>query len=157
MWPSVPFDRWLVAQGFPVTGVDFSQKHIDLAKRNVPDATYIKADFTTLTFEGESFDGVLSLYAIFHIPRREHGTIFTQIHHWLRPGSSMLLTLGTSDSEYSEDVDWFGSPKMAWSTFSSQAYERMIQATGFTLIESGYEGNPGDDEYHFWVLASKGS
>jgi 2-polyprenyl-3-methyl-5-hydroxy-6-metoxy-1,4-benzoquinol methylase len=153
--PGVPFDRWLVSQGFTVTGIDISQKHIDLAKRNVPEATYIKADFTTLALDSESFDGILSLYAIFHIPRQEQGTLLAQIHHWLRPGGSMLLSVGTSDSEYGEDENWFGAPKMVWSSFSPEIYEQMIRSTGFTMVESGYEGNPGDEEYHFWVLASK--
>ena len=67
----------------------------------------------------------------------------------------MLVTLGTSDSGYGEDENWFGSSKMAWSSFSPETYEHMIQGTGFTMVESGYEANPGDDEYHFWVLASK--
>ncbi|MEF8835946.1 MAG: class I SAM-dependent methyltransferase, partial [Candidatus Thermoplasmatota archaeon] len=68
----IPFDRYFVDNGFEVTGVDFVEKNIKRAKENVHEADFVRADFSQLAFPKESFDAVVSFYAIFHIPREEH-------------------------------------------------------------------------------------
>ena len=46
----VPVTRWLSDKGFAVTGVDVSARQLDLARNYVPEATFIKADMTEVTF-----------------------------------------------------------------------------------------------------------
>ena len=43
----IPSTRWL-AQRFAVTGVDFSTKQLELARRHAPGVSFIKADMTAL-------------------------------------------------------------------------------------------------------------
>lgn len=150
----VPYDRFLVDKGCKVTGIDLSQKHIDSAIENVPEATYIKGDFSNLEFSEGSFDAIISLYAIFHIPRTEHAALFRQMHLLLKQKGVILISLGTSDSEYGEENNWCGI-KMAWSTYAPQKYEEILADSGFAILDSAFEGEYGSDEYHFWVLASK--
>ncbi len=45
---AVPFIKFLVEYGFDVTGVDFSESMLKLARRNVPEANLIKQDVTRL-------------------------------------------------------------------------------------------------------------
>jgi cyclopropane fatty-acyl-phospholipid synthase-like methyltransferase len=150
----IPFDRYLVEKGFEVTGVDFSQKHIELAKRNVPEARFIKGDFSDIDFGEESFHAIVSFYAIFHIPRDEHKALFVRMSKHLKKEGIILVTLGTSGSEYGEDKDWLGAP-MAWSSYHPDKAKEIISKSGFRILKTFFEGDPGDDEYHFWVLAMK--
>lgn len=62
----------ILSEHFDVTGVDFSEKQVELAKKNVPNATFICQDMTQLDFPVNYFDGICSYYAIIHIPRDEH-------------------------------------------------------------------------------------
>jgi len=101
-----------------------------------------------------SFDGVVSFYAIFHIPRSEHGALFTRINRLLRPSGLFLATLGTSDSEYGEEADWAGAP-MAWSSYDAETYRRLLTEVGFDIVESAFEGQPGDAEPPFLGLGAK--
>lgn len=149
----IPFDRWLVEHGCKVTGIDISQKHINMAKKNVPKATFIRGDFSKINFK-EKFDAIISFYAIFHIPRKEHKDLFLKMHNLLNVNGVILVTLGTSGSEYGEEKDWAGAT-MAWSTYEPNEYKKMIKDVGFTILEATFEGQPGDEEYHFWVLAQK--
>ena len=149
----IPFDKWLVEHGCKVTGIDISQKHIGMAKKNVPKAKFIRGDFSKIEFK-ETFDAIISFYAIFHIPREEHKDLFLKMHSLLNEGGIILVTLGTSGSEYGEEKDWAGAT-MAWSTYEPKEYKKMIKDVGFTILEATFEGQPGDEEYHFWVLAQK--
>lgn len=55
-------------QGIAVTGVDFSPKMIELAKRNLPDAKFIESDFESLLDKlTDVFDVVTACYSIHHL------------------------------------------------------------------------------------------
>lgn len=151
----VPVDAYLIQQGFDVTGVDYCPRLITRARRNVPQGKFINQDFSRVSFDEEAFDAVVSLYAIFHIPRKEHKDLFLRIRSLLKHNGIMLVTLGTSDYEYGEEQGWCGAPVMAWSMYGPDTYEEMITNIGFTILESRSEGKPTDDEYHFWMLAQK--
>ncbi|KXA91053.1 hypothetical protein AKJ63_01965, partial [candidate division MSBL1 archaeon SCGC-AAA259D18] len=68
----VPFDRFLFDKGYKVTGADFVKKHVKQARRNVPEAEFKQVDFSEVEFVENSFDAIVSFYAIFHIPRERH-------------------------------------------------------------------------------------
>src|SRR5712692_8745566 len=44
----MPIDRYLLERGFRVTGLDISEKQIELARRHVPRASYRVQDLSTL-------------------------------------------------------------------------------------------------------------
>ncbi len=150
----VPFDKFLVENGVDIMGIDISQKHIDMSKKNIPTAKFIKGDFSKFEFGKQKFDGIISLYAIFHIPREEHKDLFIKMYNLLSKNGVILVTLGTSGSKYSEEQNWCGAP-MAWSTYNPDTYKQILNEIGFKIIEDAFEGNPGDEEYHYWVLAKK--
>lgn len=148
----VPFDKYLVQHGCSVVGVDIAQKHINEAKKHVPTAKFIRGDFSKIDFE-KSFDAIISLYAIFHIPREEHEGLFLQMAGLLKENGKILITLGTSGG-YGEEEGWCGA-RMAWSTYDPDTYKKLLDNKGFEILEATFEGRPGDEEYHFWVLAAK--
>jgi SAM-dependent methyltransferase len=150
----LPYDKYLAGKGFRVTGVDFSPKHLLLARKNVPQAEYILGDFSEVVVPPGSFDAVTAFYSIFHLPRGEHPALFQRMHRWLKPGGWILLTLGTGDMECDEEVNWLGAP-MLWSSYPPEENLRILEKAGFAVRKSGYEGAPGDEEYHFWLLAEK--
>src|SRR3954467_1231439 len=50
----------LLAERFQVTGVDISARQIELARQNVPGATFIQADMADLHFPEASFAAVVA-------------------------------------------------------------------------------------------------
>lgn len=150
----VPFDRFLAAKSAKVIGVDFSAKHIALAKRNVPAASYVEGNFSRMDFDNNDFDAVVAFYAIFHLPRDEHEALFGKIILTLKSKSLFLATFGTVAHAYGEDANWTGA-KMAWSSYDPDIYRQLLAESGFMILESRFEGKPGDQEHHWWVLAQK--
>ena len=156
----VPVTRWLAGRGFAVTGVDVSARQLELAQRNVPEVTFIKADMTELAFAPETFDAVVAFHSIIHVPRTEHPALLERIHRWLKPGGVFLATMTVTDYEGRED-DWegWGAP-MVWSHYDRNANVAMLRGAGFQIqyAESRTGGGTGDeDETWLWVLARKSS
>lgn len=118
----------------------------------------IGADMGTLHFWPESFDAVVSFYAIFHLPRDRQAGLFRGIHAWLRPGGCALLSVGrTSHAGYTED---FFGVEMYWSHFDAATYREMLLAAGFELIEErelhhGYRDDGAPVERHPLLLLRK--
>jgi SAM-dependent methyltransferase len=142
----VPVTRWLADRGFVVTGVDVSARQLELARTNVPEGTFFKADMTEVVFGPETFAAVVAFHSI--------------IHGWLRPGGALLATMTVADYE-GRDEDWegWGAP-MVWSHYGRNANVAMLRDAGFQIryAEPRTGGGPGDDtETWLWVLASKWS
>lgn len=150
----VPYDLYLTQQGLRVTGIDISEKHIAMARNNVPSAQYILGDFLDHRFPSEQFDAVISLYALFHTPRDRHIQVIAEIARALKPNGRLLITVGTEDVTYKERVEFCGS-KMAWSYFDTETNLGIVSQCGFTILETLNEKDCGSDEKHVWILAEK--
>src|SRR5262245_18782527 len=88
----------LLASRFVVTGVDLSRRQIELARQQVPKATFIQADMTSLDLPLEHFEAVVAFYSIIHVPRNEHRGLLYAIARWLRPGGLLVATMGAGAS-----------------------------------------------------------
>jgi len=152
--PGIPYDHYLLQKGLVITGIDLSKKHVDLARSYVPEAQYICGNFLDHAFAPESFEAVISLYMLFHIPRDEHRETLLKMYNILKRGGVLLVTVGTEDVPYKEKTDFCGST-MAWSYFDAQTYLDIISSLGFTIVLSLNERDYGSDEKHMWILARK--
>ena len=112
------------------------------------------------TFEPSSFDAVVALYSIFHIPRETQPALIRRFHRWLRPGGYLLCTL-THDSEPGYTEDDFHGVTMYWSNYSLGEYLGILAHSGFVVLETastacGYdEAVQGVIEDHPVVLAQR--
>jgi len=145
-----PIDQFLVSKGYKVTGIDISKKQIELAKQNVPQAVFLVKDMSGLDFLKNSFDTVVSFYAIFHIPRENHLNLFKKILEILKPGGYFLATLGFENWEGSEQ---FHGVTMHWSHYGKDKNLKLIKEAGFKIMKAEVDESGG--EHHFVVLAKK--
>ena len=90
----IPAARFLTDCGHQVTGVDISEVQIDRARRLVPAASFLCADAAQVRLPPASFDAVVCLYALIHMPLAEQPPLLERIATWLRPGGWLLVTTG---------------------------------------------------------------
>ena len=151
----VPIAR-LLSKSFNVTGVDFSEEQVKLARKLVPEATFHCQDMTALTFPEKTFDGICSYYAIIHVPREQHAELLKSFQTLLRPGGIALLCMGAGDLPGSVNEDWLGAP-MYWSHYGAESNLAMIQECGFAVISSELVSDNFTEPpaQHLFVLAEK--
>lgn len=129
-----------LAKRFHVTGVDISAEQIRRARENVRHAEFFHSDIMALDFPAASFDAVVALYAIFHIPRGEHDRLFRNIRRWLKPGGYLLATLSGEPEEAYTERDFFGAP-MYWSNYGMSEYRAMLAEAGFEIVSADEIGH----------------
>jgi ubiquinone/menaquinone biosynthesis C-methylase UbiE len=144
-----------LAKNFQITGVDISARQVELARCNVPEASFIHGDMSSAEFSTQRFDAVTSFYSITHLPRRLHGPLLERIFGWLRPGGAFIASLGVSETEGIEG-DWLGAP-MYFSHYDAQTNRALIESAGFE-IESAEEITDSEEcgpVIFLWVVAHK--
>jgi SAM-dependent methyltransferase len=143
-----------LAQDRAVTGVDISATQIGLARRNVPSATFIQADMTTLAFEPATFDAVVAFYSLTHVPREEHLPLLRRIRRWLRPGGLFLASMGADDEPGEVEADWLGVD-MYFSHFGARANRRLVERAGLVIERTELAVEPEDRHAarFLWVVA----
>jgi ubiquinone/menaquinone biosynthesis C-methylase UbiE len=145
----------LLSEHFHVTGVDFSEAQIELAKKNVPGAEFLCEDMTKLDFPENSFDGITSYYAIIHIPREEHQPLLANFHRMLKPGGLALLCLGAENLMDDIDENYLGT-RMYWSHYDTETYLHMLKECSFSIIWSKrVEDATCEGAGHLFVLVQK--
>jgi len=145
----------MLSERFKVTGVDFSEAQIELAKKNAPEAKFICADMTKLDFPENSFDGICSYYAIIHIPREEHEALLKNFYRTLKRNGHALLCLGAENLIDDIDENYLGT-RMYWSHYDSETYLRMLKDCGFSLVWSKFVGDSGCEGVgHLFVFVQK--
>jgi SAM-dependent methyltransferase len=144
-----------LASRFEVTGVDISERQLELARAAVPGAFFVQADFVELDVPAESFDAVTALYSIVHVPREEQPALFARILGWLKPGGLFLASLSHVGGEDRVD-DWLGVD-MFFSGFDADTNRRLVREAGFELLVDDlvWMREPESEVAFLWVLARK--
>jgi SAM-dependent methyltransferase len=145
----------MLAERHSYTGVDISAVQVERARRNVPAARFVEADYTRLELPPESFDAVVAILTITHVPREEHAGLLRAIFGWLRPGGYFLASFGVGDEPGDVDGDWLGAP-MFFSHFDAETNRALLRDAGFELLVDEVvaqdEGEHGIARF-LWVLA----
>jgi SAM-dependent methyltransferase len=93
-----PIGVWLAAQGYALTGVDFSPAMLALFRARLPQAEAREADIETLDL-GRRFDAVIGWGSVFHLSRAAQRRALPRIAAHLNPGARLLLTVGPGAGE----------------------------------------------------------
>jgi 2-polyprenyl-3-methyl-5-hydroxy-6-metoxy-1,4-benzoquinol methylase len=116
-----------------------------------------------LEFDHGSFDAVLAMYSIIHLPRAEQTTMLQRIYGWLKPGGHFLANFAAHGSEGESVQSWLGSTKgsMYWSGWGQDKTRTILGDLGFEMVmdevvEDTEEENGVSRQVPFhWVLARK--
>jgi len=124
-----PIAKHIVQKGFRVVGIDQSQKMLEIATREIPEAEFLHGDMVEMEF-GEGFAAAVAWDSVFHVERRHHPQIFRKLAGSLEPGASLLLSVGGSDANANPENP--ASDESGAEGFTSEMY-------GHTFFYSGYQ------------------
>ena len=88
-----PIARYLVDNGFRVTGVDSAAKMITLARTRFPRERWLQLDMRYVTLT-EQFEGVLAWGSLFHLQQDDQAAMIARIAGWLKPGGRLMFNSG---------------------------------------------------------------
>jgi ubiquinone/menaquinone biosynthesis C-methylase UbiE len=148
----------LLAERTTLTAVDISPVQIELARKRIPGATFVAADFTQLELEPESFDAVAAFYSLTHVPQAELPGLLANIARWLGPGGAFLGTFGAKEKHETVEAGWLGGP-MFFSSLAPEESRALVEASGLAIVRDAVETIEEPLGYgtarFLWILAQK--
>ncbi|WP_327721754.1 class I SAM-dependent methyltransferase [Streptomyces sp. NBC_00490] len=145
-----PVARTLAAAGYRITGIDISEVQVRRARERVPHADFIP-DATAACFDDASFDAVVCLFALIHIPQAEQPPLLRKICGWLRPGGCFVATTGHSEWTATEE-DWLGGGAPMWWSHADAATNRQwIEQAGLTVEREEFVPEGAGGHALFWA------
>jgi ubiquinone/menaquinone biosynthesis C-methylase UbiE len=149
----VPVAKTLTKAAHRVIGLDLSAGQLRLARRQTTGLEPVQADLADLPFRDQSFDALVSFYAVIHVPREEHLAVLKEFRRVLRPGGRLLVCMGWKDLPADLDPEsWLGAP-MFWSHYEASVNLELFKSAGVVVANAAEVPDPNGHGSHQFVLA----
>ena len=125
-----PIAKYIIEQGFEVTGVDTSPPFIDLCRNRFPNQKWLVADMRNL-MPDKPFQGILAWDSFFHLNHADQRHMFAAFRSYAAPGAVLLFTSG---HEYGEAIGEYQGEALYHASLDTTEYETLLQGQGFTVV-----------------------
>ena len=148
----------LTAAGHRVTGLDVSSRMVEIAREQVPGATFVHVDVRRWTSPEASWDAVCAFFPFLQMPRGDTAAVLADVGRWLVPGGWLALVTVPMDAE-GVPVDFLGS-RVELTSFSPAALQEHVRAAGLQIVDTHLEVFRPDTEgaraeEHLLILARR--
>ena len=90
---------YLAKMGHQVSGIDLSEKMLEIARQNHPRVEFFLQDLRHPDFPTHSFDGILASFSLIHLRKDDVIPALTQYNHLLKPSGLLFLALQSGRSQ----------------------------------------------------------
>lgn len=94
--------------GHETTLFDLSSEMLELAKKRVPNGTFIVGDMTDLPFKDSEFNGIWASLSLLHLTKAETKSVLEKIHAILKPNGLFYILLKKGEGEKTVEEDKYG-------------------------------------------------
>jgi len=133
--------RYLIDKGLQVVGTDFSEKMIEISKRENPDGTFLVSDLGEVDKLPYQFDGIFMQAVLLHVPKKEIIDKLKKVISKLKDGGSLYISVkerrqGSTDEEIKIEDDYGYEYKRFFSYFTVDEIESYMQEIGLEVVYS---------------------
>lgn len=136
------------SSGFTVTGIDVSEKMIELAKVNHPESIFYHADICTWQ-TAEKYDLITAWDSIFHLPLNMQEPVIKKLCSMLSVNGLLMYTFGDAVGEH---TDTWHDEEFYYSSIGIEGNMRLLMDCGLTPIHLELDQYP---QKHVCVMAVK--
>lgn len=115
--PSGHIGKYLADKGHKITGIDISQRCIDIATSYNPRIDFKLMDMMNTDFKNNSFDAIISFYSIIYTPKEYINRIFAEFNRILKINGKLLIVVKKGTNEGIIDDEWFEGNKVYFTHF----------------------------------------
>jgi len=128
--------KFFISQGFQVIGIDLSEKLLEIAKKNVPEAKFYKQDLRNIEFPDNTFDGIWANGSLHHLKYKNIPFILESFHTILKPQGILFINVKKGKGEIERVVPSIPNAKRFYSLFQEKQLHTLLHKAGFTVFES---------------------
>ena len=142
--------RYLIEQGFRVTGIDSSPSLIGMCKARFPEQEWIVMDMRKLSFD-RRFDGILAWDSFFHLTPEDQRPMFSIFRSHAAPGAALMFTSGT---RHGEVIATFQGEPLYHGSLDEAEYRSLLSENAFDIVSYVAE-DPNCGSHTIWLASSR--
>lgn len=160
------------------TGVDVSEKLLEIAKKRYPQNNFLVANNLNLPFLDNNFDKVFSVAVLHTIPSEDlRKKAISELKRVLKPGGLLFITvwdlwrkdtfllllkysflklIGKSKLDFGDAfVPWSTKTKRFYHFFTKKELRSLVEITGFSIVKKGVSKNEVGRRSNTYLIARK--
>jgi cyclopropane fatty-acyl-phospholipid synthase-like methyltransferase len=141
-----PIARYLLEARCDVTGIDAAPEMIDIAKRQLPGATWRVSDMRSLELN-ETFNGLLAWNSFFHLAPEQQRQMFPIFARHAADGAALMFTSGPSAGEA---IGTFEREPLYHASLAPAEYRQLLDSNGFDVVDHVVE-DPDCGRLTIWI------
>ncbi len=149
--------KYLAHRGLRVLGVDFSEKFIDIARGEVPEAQFAVLNLYDIDTLTQTFDGVFMQASLLHIEKKDVRLVLEKTLGLLKSGGFLYVAVksgrpGGAEEEIKTEDDYGYEYNRFFSYFSAKEMKEHFAVLGLTVV---YEHIPTGNTTQWIQLIGK--
>lgn len=131
--------KYLINKGLKVSGIDFSEKLIEIAKKEVPSGDFSVMDINDIDKLKKKFDGIFIQAVLLHIPKEKVEGVLKKIVEKLNLGGYLYVAVkekreGGVEEEIKKENDYGYEYERFFSYFSLDEVKTYFKNVGVKMI-----------------------
>ncbi|MCJ1324608.1 hypothetical protein MMC10_001270 [Thelotrema lepadinum] len=150
----IPVTRILAENCGSVVAVDISSTQIAIAQDYLAkqvNTSFIEKSMIDIDFPDGKFETIVALYSIIHLDPESQKSIFQKIRRWIKPGGILLVNLVVMTLSGLTLHGWLDMKAAYWSSFGQEENVKLLQSTGFEILESRVSQEENDVEFGWFI------
>ncbi len=128
-------DSKILAKSATVTGIDLSEKLLDLARAYVPKAKFKVGNISKTEFAGESFHGIWCNDTLIHLERKDILPTLKEFHRLLKRNGILYLSVKEGEGEGFKEEEMSNFLPRFYTWFKKDEITKYCKQAGFRTIE----------------------
>ncbi|MEU3016710.1 MULTISPECIES: methyltransferase domain-containing protein [unclassified Nocardiopsis] len=154
----LPTARQLVSSGARVTGFEISEGMIELARRNVPEARFRRADIVDLDPVERSYDAIVAFFSLLCLPKERIPQALGRVRASLVPGGLVCLSMVEADVD-DQAIPFLGT-EIRVSGYPRAELREVVERAGLVIEDERvltYEPEGAHPETQIFLTCRRGA
>lgn len=152
--------KFMADKGFQVTGIDFSDELLHIARSEAPHCHFMHVAMEELDRISEKFDGVFAQASLLHIPKKEAPSIVQSMAERLADGGYLSIAVKERKPERPEEEivkerDYGYEYERFFSYYTLDELRQYLQSAGLGVISELRDPSPSGKTVWLQIIGRK--
>lgn len=134
---------------YEYSGIDASERLIEMAQKKVPNGKFKMMNFYQLVFPENTFEGFLAIASLLHIPKDRISKTLNEIIRITKAEAPGLITLRKGVGEGFREKS---GTKRYFSFYSQKEFTAVLEKAKMSIVKSGETQEPDGTEWLYYLV-----
>lgn len=132
--PCGHIEDYVSKKGYDITGIDISEKCVEIARNKFPAIRFEVGDMSGLNYDDNYFDGLISYYSLLDTPKVYLKKVLDEFHRVLKKNGILFLALKEGTEEGFQKELLGIETEIYMSLFTGEEIKEYLESSNFEII-----------------------